>query len=109
MTAVMENAEIITTANAEAKNKTAIRADKLDQVDVYTVIVLEGMTGNFKLRNFNLCNKLVNRDCLDIIKYQLDENDKISVIANKNVAMFMRKSVEKHILQMIEGSTAYDT
>lgn len=64
---------------------------------------------NFEVWNSNPRNKPNKRDCIDIIKYRLDENDKIAVIANKNVVMFMKKSVDKNLLQVIEGTTANDS
>lgn len=80
---VTENADISTTANAEAKNKTGIWADS---INTDTLIALEGMMGNFKTWNSNFRNELLKKDCLDVIKYQIDEDDKMSVIADKNVA-----------------------
>lgn len=67
------------------------------------------MMGNFETWNSNFRNELVKRDCLDVIKNQHDQKDKVSAVAKKNVAMFLNKSVKDNLLQTIEGVTAYDT
>lgn len=65
--------------------------------------------GNEKSWNSIFRNELVKRDCLDTINFSMDESDKTQVIANKNVAMFLKKSVNTHLLQMIESNNAYET
>lgn len=49
------------------------------------------------------------QDCLDNIKYNYDQNEKSTIIPNKNVAMFLKKSVSTNLLQMIESSNTYET
>lgn len=115
------NAEINATANTKAKNKTAIWTDKIEVDTVYcidvdlvsTIIIHEGMMGNFESWNSNFRNELVKRDCLDVIdyliKYQLYQEDKFAVIANKNVTMFFKQSVKDNLWQLIEETTAFET
>lgn len=73
------------------------------------LVILEGIMGNFKSWNSNFRNELVKSDCLDVIKYQFDQKDKVAVIANKNLTMVLKKIVKDNILQMIEGSSAFET
>lgn len=103
---VLEVAEIKETANVESYKKTAIWADKLE---IGSSNSLDGMMANFKLWNSSFRNKLIKRYCLYFIKNQRDLEDKISVVANKNVAMFLKKIVKENLLQMIEGATAFDS
>lgn len=72
-------------------------------MDLDSVTVFKGMMRNFEVWNSNFRNERSKTDCIDEIKYQMDERDKIAVIASKNVEIFMKKTVEKHLLQMIEG------
>lgn len=72
--------------------------------------MLERMMCNFEVWKSNIKNELTNRDCIDVIKYQLDKYDKpgVGVIANKNVAMFTKKTVDKHLLHIIEVASSYE-
>lgn len=82
---VINNAEIRATANAEAKNKASIWADK---IETESLVILESRMGNYESWNSNLRSELIKRDCMDSIKYYNNPNAKTSVIANKNVALF---------------------
>lgn len=46
---------------------------------------------------------------MDVLKYDHDSNDKTAVIANKNVAMLLKKSVNVNLLQIIEETAAHET
>lgn len=105
MKLTQENSEICATEKAEAIIKTAVSADK---VDSETITVLEGMVEDYETWNSNFRNELLKRESLYAIKYQHDDTDKISVIANKNFAMFFCKK-KVNLLQIIEGARAFET
>ena len=87
---IVGSAEISAAANAEAKNKTAIWADKLD---TDSLVVLDSLMKNFETWNSNFRNELMKRDSMDAIKFHHNVNDKLAVVANKNVSLFLKKSV----------------
>ena len=49
------------------------------------------------------------RDCLGTVKFHRNTNEKLSVVANKNVTLFLKKSVTSSLLQMVEDKSAYIT
>lgn len=53
----------------------------VDKSDLATVTVLKERMSNFEVWNFRI--ELAKRDCIDVIKYKMDENDKIAMIAKK--------------------------
>lgn len=67
------------------------------------------MTGNCESWNSNFRNELMKRDCLDTIKFHHNPNEKLSVVSNKNVSLFLKKSVNRSLFQMIEDKIAYTT
>lgn len=82
---VITNAEISATANEEAKRKREIWAGS---IETESLVILESMKGNFELWNSIFRNELMKRDCLDLIKYEDDQNDKTSFISNKKKRCF---------------------
>lgn len=89
-----------------SKTKNIVWADK---VHIGTIIILESTMTNYEFWNSNFRNELVKCDCLDVVKFAHNDSNKTSLIANKNVAMFLKKSVDSNLQQMIEGKTAYET
>ena len=86
---IVESGEISAAANAEAQNKTAIWADKLETES----LALDSLMKNFETWNSNFRNELMKRDFMDVIKFHHNANDKLAVVANKNVSLFLKKSV----------------
>ena len=64
---------------------------------------------NCEIWNSNFRNELLKRDSMDSIKYHHNAGEKISVLANKNVSLFLKKSVDPNLLQMVEDKSAYIT
>lgn len=65
--------------------------------------------GNYESWDSNFRNELIKRDCLDAIEFHHNPNEKLSFVVNMNVALFMKKSVNSILLQMIEDKSAYIT
>ena len=101
---IVESAEISAAANAEAKNKTSIWADKLE---IESLIVLNSLMKNFATWNPNFRNELMKRDSMDAIKFHHNASDKLAVVENKNVSIFLKKSVNARLLQMIEEKNVH--
>ena len=74
---IMALTEISAAANAEAKNKTAIWADK---IETENLIILESLMENYETWNLNFRNELMKRDCLDSIKFHHNVDEKLSVV-----------------------------
>lgn len=67
-------------------------------INANTVRILDGMMGNFESWNSKFKKELAKRNCIDVNKYQYEEEGKVAVIANKNVAMFLKKSVKNNFM-----------
>lgn len=52
---------------------------------------------------------MIKRDCLDANKFHHNSNEKLIIVANKNVVLFLKKSVDSRLLQMIEDKSVYIT
>lgn len=103
---ITDQEEFSAVANAEAKEKAVIWADKIDSGDI---VELEACMENYEVWNAKFINELVKRECQDTIKYALDIEDKISMVANKNVRLFLKRCMEPSLLQMVECESAYET